>query len=192
VSYSQYDEEKYILECCPDEGSFLDIGAWDGKTFSNTLALAERGWGGILVEPSPESFIALLKLHGGNPRMTLIHAAVGFERCMVRLWNSADAVSTTQEASYEAWKAHAEFTGSFYVPMITIEDIWNQFGGADFINIDTEGTSVDLALHLFQTLARPRCLCIEHDGRLVELQQAAQGAGYKTIHTNGTNVVLSL
>lgn len=35
------------------EGFYVDIGAWDGVTFSNSFALEQKGWKGILVEPNP-------------------------------------------------------------------------------------------------------------------------------------------
>ena len=66
--YSQNDEEKIILDLLKDQpvGRLLDIGAFDGKTFSNSLALFEKGWSGVVVEPNPESLVALIKLHGKN------------------------------------------------------------------------------------------------------------------------------
>lgn len=60
VRYSQNGEQEAILKIFGEsEGRFLDIGAYDGKTFSNTLALIERGWSGVLIEPSPNAFMAL-------------------------------------------------------------------------------------------------------------------------------------
>jgi hypothetical protein len=62
LSHSQSDEEKYILEAVGDQpGRFLDIGCWDPITFSNTRALTERGWSGVMVEPSPGPFVELLR-----------------------------------------------------------------------------------------------------------------------------------
>lgn len=191
--YSQYDEEKYILEAVGEEpGRFLDIGAWDGKTFSNTLALVERGWSGVLIEPGIEGFAALLALHGGNEKLTLIHAAVGLERCMLKFWNTADAVSTTSERSYQQWKGEAQFTGCFYVAQVTLKEILDQFGGPfDFVSIDTEGTSVELFLAYPLSVAQPRAVCVEHDSRIVECMAKAQEAGYRASYLNGTNVVLT-
>lgn len=190
--FSQYEEEKYILEGVGSEpGRFLDIGAFDGKTFSNTYRLVELGWSGLLVEPSIEAFSALLALHGGNDKLTLVHAAVGLERCLVKLWNSPDAVSTTCQAHYDRWKQATHFSGCFYVPQITLADIFNQFGGPfHFINIDTEGTSADLFLSLPLAVMLPRAVCVEHDGRVVECMAHAQAAGYKASYLNETNLVL--
>jgi hypothetical protein len=47
MNYSQNDEETHIINKFKDKtsGTFLDIGAFNGRCASNTLALAERGWG---------------------------------------------------------------------------------------------------------------------------------------------------
>jgi len=40
-----------------DDGFFIEIGGWDGVTFSNSLYFERhRGWRGILIEPSPSEF----------------------------------------------------------------------------------------------------------------------------------------
>ncbi len=60
--YSQNNEEKFILEHFKNrKGKFLDIGAYDGKTFSNTFALVELGWSGLEIEASPINFVNLMK-----------------------------------------------------------------------------------------------------------------------------------
>lgn len=56
-NFSQNNEQEVILNYFgPFKGAFLDIGANDGVTFSNTRALALSGWCGALVECSPRAF----------------------------------------------------------------------------------------------------------------------------------------
>lgn len=192
--HSQHDEERYILEATAGAKGkrLLDIGAFDGKDKSNSYALIEQGWTGILVEPSPEAFISLLKLHSGNPGITLVHAAVVPEKAgMVAFWNSEDLISTTVEKHYEKWKTQAKFNGKFYVPSVTVMDIINQFGaGFDFINIDTEGSSVDLFLRTpINSDHAKHVVCVEHDNRIVECHQHAAQNGLTLLHMNGTNIL---
>jgi FkbM family methyltransferase len=58
--YSQNGQDKWIVETLlPDlhSGVFVDIGAHDGVSYSNTFYLEEKlGWTGIAVEPIPEVF----------------------------------------------------------------------------------------------------------------------------------------
>ena len=49
------DQSEYILEK-EKRGFFVDIGAYDGVTGSNTLLLEQNGWDGICVEPNKEPF----------------------------------------------------------------------------------------------------------------------------------------
>jgi len=193
MPYSQKGEEKVILEIFGDHvGRFLDIGAFDGKTFSNTLALVERGWGGVLIEPSPNAFMALSDRHRGNDKLSLIMAAVGLDQSLIQFYNSPDAISTTQDENYEKWKAHADFTGRFWVPQITVEQILNQFGGFDFISIDTEGTSTELFKRFPLAAMRPKCICVEHDHHEGEILQIATGLGYICPYYDGNNLILAM
>lgn len=59
----QCGQDKWIIESmlpARKEGVFVDIGANDGVTLSNTLVLEkDHGWTGIAVEPIPEVFARL-------------------------------------------------------------------------------------------------------------------------------------
>ena len=60
--YGQYKQDKYLdtLFKKKSNGTFVDIGAHDGVTFSNSYFFEkERNWKGICVEPIPEIFSKL-------------------------------------------------------------------------------------------------------------------------------------
>ena len=188
--YSQGDEEKYILDICPPTGKFLDIGAWDGVTFSNTRALFNQGWSGVLVEPASVPFKKLQALYSGAGNVWLVKAAVCDSPGMVELWETEDAVSTTLASHYDKWKSAAEYTGCRKVRAVTIEELVNDHGPFDFVNIDTEGTSVDVFLRLDLCHMRPTCICVEHDQRIREVMDRATQYGYAIAYQNGENMVL--
>lgn len=190
--YSQGDEERYILRAVgATPGRFLDIGAYDGKTFSNTFALVERGWSGVMVEPGLEAFLALLRNHGDNNNLVLLHATVGLEVGFSQFWNTPDAVSTTQRGWYEMWKERGgPFGPPFWVPVVTVAQVLMQFSGpVDFLNIDTEGTSADLFLHFPLATVHPRAICVEHDQRVQECTAYAAKWGYDLLHQTPQNLV---
>lgn len=195
TSYSQYGEDLHIakaVQTAPNK-RLLDLGAWHATQLSNSRALIESGWAAVLVEPSPGPFVGLVKEYGNNDKITLINAPIGADRHCALMHATDDAVSTTDEGVRQRWAAQGGYYGKFWSPYLTIADLFNQFGGGyEFINIDTEGTSVEVFRTLLTLGALPRCFCVEHDDRVVEANQLAAGKGYKQIHLNGTNVIFAL
>jgi hypothetical protein len=48
--YSQYGQDTFVYENFfknKNDGFFVDIGAYDGVSLSNTLSLEELGWSGL-------------------------------------------------------------------------------------------------------------------------------------------------
>ena len=194
MKYSQYLEEPAILAAV--EGvtfkRLLDIGAWDPVEKSNSRALIEAGWGGLLIEPSPMPLKNLAHFYAFNRGVTIIGAPLGLEPGLIELQLSDDAVSTSSREHAELWKESGGYYGRALFPAITLEQIANQFGGGfEFINIDTESTSVDVCRRIIDLDWRPRCICVEHDNRLAELCAFMTATGYKLVYSNGTNGVFS-
>ncbi len=191
MSYSQYDEERAILDACPGVGRFLDVGAYHPTVFSNTRALFEAGWSGMMFEPGPRQMLDLIAEYGNEPRITLVAAAVGIEPNESPMQVTDDATCTLS-ASFAAGHAESNYKGTITVPVLTLERIFLRWGQFDFINLDAEGVSADLFMALFQkTNGRPRCICVEHDGRLTELADTATRNGYRVTLVNGTNAVFA-
>jgi FkbM family methyltransferase len=196
-TYSQFDEQQAILgyfetHTVPSTARFLDIGAWDPKTFSNTRALYERGWSGVVIEPSPTAILSQLREYGHEERIEIVQAAVMHHAGPIAMQMTADAVSTSDMASYEKWKERGGFLGRVKVMAITWAEINLWFGGFEFVNIDAEGVSVDLFHAMVGQGAHPACVCVEFDDRLVELTEAATRHRYRILYGNGTNVVMGL
>lgn len=192
MSYSQSTEESVILEHCPATGTFLDIGAYDPRVFSNTRALYERGWSGVMVEPSPEPFLNLLREYGNDPRIRLINAAVtarvGHVRPLLKLFATADALSTTLETLRDRWGQNGGFYGSFLCADVSLEQILCLLDTAvRFVSIDTEGHSVEIFRRLVE-LAGPHCVCVEHEDRKSDILAAAPR--YRVVHETTENLIL--
>jgi FkbM family methyltransferase len=169
--YSQNNEQEAILEAVKDlpTGRFLDIGAYDGETFSNTLALAELGWRGVYVEPGATAFKKLAEFWEGKvgrDKMTLIHALVGLEsRDLVDFWDCGDLYSTTEKENRERFQHTAHFSeAKILMPQIGISELLQKFEPFDVVSIDTEGTSVALFTRMLYLCFFPRVICVEHDG----------------------------
>ena len=60
-----------------ENGTFVEIGAYDGESFSNTSGLADIGWTGHYVEPIPAFAAACAARHSANPAVTVHTLCVG-------------------------------------------------------------------------------------------------------------------
>lgn len=192
--YSQGVEQDSILSAVGHikAGRFLDIGAFNAKVFSNTRALYELGWSGVLIEPSPTPLRGLIAEYGHDERVQIIGGAVGLDRGLIHMHVTDDAISTSDQDQFLKWQKHCNFIGKFWAPSISFHEILNQFGAFDFVSVDTEGTSFAIFSALLDTGMAPRCICVEHDGREGELAALAGPRGYKLICRTGENVVFSL
>ncbi len=58
------------------QGTFVEVGAYDGERFSNTSWLADNGWQGIYVEPSAE-FARLCRIRHCLNNVQVLNVAAG-------------------------------------------------------------------------------------------------------------------
>lgn len=202
ATYSQFGEELFIQRILSDAAKkdrtiserVLDIGAWNPKVFSNSRKLIEQGWRAVLIEPSPGPLKDLMSEYGKHENVEVVAAAVVCEDLkLTQMEISDDGLSTNDVQTIDKWREQAAYLGKLWVPTLRLKDVFNQWGGAfDVVSIDTEGTSVDLAIEYIRAGPRPLCMIVEYDKRLDELIQAT--APFYTIRTlcEGTNVVLEL
>ncbi len=194
MSYSQNSEEEHVARIVGDQpGRFLDIGAYNPKAFSNTRALYERGWSGVMVEASPGPFMDLFIEYGNDERIELVCAAVTAGRGLMPFRHSEAGIGTLNESHYQKWRDTKLFDGRFWVNTVQIADLIEKFGiDFDLISIDVEGGSADLFLSaLAHNRMRPKCWCVEHDGCQERLTKAAILHGYAQYHLNGENVIFA-
>jgi FkbM family methyltransferase len=195
--FSQNDEERLVLDFFGSfRGRFLDVGAYDGKTFSNTRALALAGWGGVAVEASACAARKLEALYADRSDVLALHAALTEvdNGNHVELWETPDALSTTETAHREKWGAYTRFE-RILVPSISVPALVGKLGEPyHFVSVDTEGTSVPLAIVLLRHLEARwpgfvALACVEHDGRFDELRAAFEPLRFRELARNGENLL---
>jgi FkbM family methyltransferase len=195
MKYSQNNEQAVIAcqlaVCGMATGKLLDIGAYDPAVFSNSRALLDLGWSGVLVEPSPQPFIKLLEHYRSNPKVSLVNAAVTVESGICPFFDSSgDAISTLSPAHTARWSNVAY--SHFFVHTIALCDLLSFFGcDFNFINIDVEGGNCDLFDKLpLERLPSLRLICIEHDGHEREICERAALFHFRPVYCNGENLIL--
>lgn len=196
--YSQNNEEAIILEALnggEPAGRLLDIGAYDGKTFSNTLRLFELGWSGVCIEPSPSVFLGCMALHADNPKVELINAAITVEGGLSDFYDSGgDAVSSISEDHKVRWEAGSQVRFKKYtINTMSIAQLFTRVGyNFEFINLDVESLNLELFRALpFDLMPTLRVLCVEHDGHAQEMMQRMNALGFRLVGQNGENLIFT-
>lgn len=188
--YSQNNEEDIIINYFKDfRGKFLDIGAFDGKTLSNTYRLSELGWKGICVEPSPKAFKLLLKNYEGNKDIECLDYAVATKSGKLEFFESEDLLSTLNEKHLSKWN-NVKFD-KISVNCITPDELFDKYGyDFDMINIDVESTNIDLFNIIdFSKFKNLKLLCIEHDGHYNHMAKIMVALGFRQILLNAENII---
>lgn len=197
--YSQNNEEEVILKIFGEstKGRFLDIGAWNGETFSNTRKLWEIRWSGVCVEPSPSCCDSFLKLYKDDDRITISNVAVVPDNPGWRTFYDAggDALSTLDTQSVSKWQAqYPEMKFKPYdIFAVSVDQLFGRYGfDFDFINLDVEGTNLDIFKKLpFSKLNKLRCVVVEHDGWYLEMLEFTKEFGFTQSDLNGENLILT-
>lgn len=151
MNNSQWGEEAIVLDFFKGfTGTFLDIGAFDGITNSNTRALLELGWKGVLIEPDPEAFIKLRQNCYGHP-VHCICSAVASGNGLKKLYGSNQRASLIKSSEDSIW---VSTTDSY--------DLFDEFGNCDFLSVDAEGSDFEI-LESMLKLFTPKLICFEDD-----------------------------
>ena len=192
--YSQHGEDRALWDFFRGQsgGVCVEVGGFDGETFSNTLTFEEQGWRAIIVEPMPHF---APKIQARRPGATLFacaaEAAPGETKLVIA--HGAEALSTTTAKSdhLERIRKLGGRTEEVIVPVRTLDDMLAEAGVAkiDFITIDVEGG--ELAVLQGFDLARwqPRIVILENNDskRCGALQDAMLQRGYHWFTSTSCN-----
>ena len=149
---SQYKQDAYLdlnVFNKKEGGVFIDVGAYDGKTISNSWFFEKhRGWTGICVEPIKEQFDLLEQ----NRDCVCEHCAVGEktgEAMFLHVEGYAEMLSglvdSYCESHHQRLESELHLNGGaknlLPIQTITITDLLEKhnISHVDFISIDTEG-----------------------------------------------------
>lgn len=192
MSHSQGREEQVIRSYFGNHvGTFLDIGANDGRTFSNTHALALFGWAGVCVDASPRAFQSLQGTYKENERVHLIHAAVTTKDGTVKLDEASDTlVSSMVPGGRDRWANYGFQWQEVEVPAITFATLLERspVKTFDVISIDVEDHDIDILKQIDLSSVGCKVLCIEHGDRHASIK--AMCPGFRVLMLDGINLIL--
>lgn len=220
--FSQYDEEKAILEFFGDkaDGVLYDFGAGPGRNGSNWFRLIERGWTGVLVEAAPACVTRLMdccKKWNVTERVNVVQALIaGRERieqadgAPVKFMEASgmgdcDLVSSADPEHVARWSktSPARFRPLYMWP-VNVRAVLRAAralrGEAHFISIDVEGLAEEVLAGVVKRwalgeLPALRLVCVEHEAcekRMLAAVERAGGAKWATFHRTPENLLLEV
>jgi FkbM family methyltransferase len=161
-SFSQAGEDLKVEELIGQVRWFVDIGAHDGISVSNTLYFALLGAHGICFEPVRETFAKLRWLHILNPRVRTVKCGIS-DQSRKATMIAADFVSylpETEDLAHTKLSKIHEST-SETVALLRFEDAiegLNLPAECDLLSIDVEGhelnvlKSINFTQHIFRAV----------------------------------------
>lgn len=146
--YSQQGEDRILHEkyLNYNDGFFIELGAMNGVTYSNTLFFErELNWKGVLIEPTPSQFTQLVinrpNCHNFNYAISEIPGEVEF------LGDGAlgGMTRTMHESHRKGWGLD-NTSSPYMVKSIGISELLRHLNlkRVDFFSIDVEGGELDV------------------------------------------------
>lgn len=178
-------QDIFVLNCLgfKRSGFFVEFGATDGKTLSNTWLLEKAfDWTGILAEPAKSWHAALAQERSCSICTECVWQKTGeklaFRETTVGEFSTIDAI---RNADLHAAKRHDGIT--YQVETISLNDLLERYQAPpviDYISIDTEGSEYkilecfDFDRHTF------RVITVEHNynEQRAKIRSLLEGHGY--------------
>jgi FkbM family methyltransferase len=202
--YSQNNEEEIILRYFGDKiGTFLDIGANDGKTLSNTYQLALNGWSGSCIEPSKIAFNKMTDMYGlANENIELFNYALSDKSGTFEFYESGEhlgkgdtsLLSTLVESELQRWKGTKDRFTKTIVDAKTFREflIDSKFAKFNMISIDIEGKDYDVLTQIDLSKIGCEMLIVETNGKENDKYiNYISNFGLKLIHQNFENLIFA-
>jgi FkbM family methyltransferase len=161
--------EKYSdLGILRGSGVFVEIGAYDGETYSNTSFLADQGWRGLYVEPIPR-FCRLISIRHALNEVAVENVAIA-DATGTCTFQFMGALSTMNASSVEAYQRISWARSSTEVAKVVevktdrLDSVLARHAIPDdfqLMIVDVEGGEESIVASLLESRWRPRVLVIE-------------------------------
>lgn len=198
--YSQDGQDKFLNEVLFEskrKGYFLDIGAHDGITLSNTYFFEKNlNWEGICVEPNPKVFETLTKNRKSQNLNCCIYDRNSEVEFMVvtGAGEMLSGIIDTYNVKHikridECIKTHGGSKSIVKIPARTISGILANSNKIDYCNIDVEGSELNILKTIDFEKYNIKIFTIENNYESSEVRKFLKKKGYSIIAVVGADEV---
>ena len=204
--YGQNKEDEIIHQLITSKygndfkGSFLDLGANDGITLSNSRFFIQNGWNGILVEAGKLPYQKLMTTI--LPNTIAINCAIGTQDGFLKFYESDNLlntgdiglVSSLVSDETQRWRNAGISFIEYNVECYTWDSFRDKFHlksqNYDIISIDIEGLDYDVLIQMNLEELECKVLCIEFNGNdMQKYVDYASKYGMTLVHKNPENLI---
>lgn len=183
----------------PPLGRFVEVGASDGASVSNTVFLAEAGWEGLYVEPHPESAQMCRANHQHRPGITVAEVAISNHAGREDLFLCGDCSTLVWDQNAVDWGCKKDHKIS--VPVMTLDQLLEREEWAPYFSllvIDVENHEVQVLEGFSINRWQPLMAIVEtHEKDPVYQRQFKAGpinnyfslAGYRKVYADHINSI---
>lgn len=163
ISYAQNGEDVILWRALRhiNSGFYIDVGAWDPRLDSVTLAFYERGWRGINIEPNNEKYGMLVE---ARPTDVNLNCAVSDQPGTRRFYDVPDTGLSTLDPEIAQRHLKAGLTViERDIRVMTLAEICERHAGSvvHFLKVDVEGFEADVLASADFVHFRPWILVVE-------------------------------
>jgi FkbM family methyltransferase len=190
-----------------ENGTFVEVGAYDGYNYSNTWGLAVRGWKGFYVEPDPATFQKCVQNHKQHSNIVVSQCAVSDGTSSTIELTRGDLLTTGNAEQAAAYRSTRHFQDqitleTIKVDAVTLDQYLTSNGvpvGFEVLVVDVEGATSDVFEGFSLADWRPQMMIVElfdfhptlnttrEKDRDVRRDILAQG--YETIYKDSINTI---
>jgi FkbM family methyltransferase len=188
-SYAQHNEDVVIEGLLGQVESFVDIGANDGISFSNTRRFSRLGAEGVCFEPEKTNYRRCWLFNAFFPKVRVVCGAVGasHSRGRVHSMGYKGLLSSVTPSACDVGRSSA-------VVIIDSLNNWltrlKRKKSVDIISIDVEGSELEVLRGIDFDEFEAKAWVIETDKVSVdEVNSFLKPAGYFPVLSNGLNTI---
>lgn len=178
-------------------GSFVEVGAFDGVTYSNTWGLAKEGWEGIYIEAHPDFAKQCANNHAHNQKIKVIRSACGATVGKIDLTIFGECSTAVLSKWNRDWGMN-ENTPKVRVNMNPLDHILYYSYDIDLLVIDVEEMEIEVLKGFTLENYMPKMVIIElHEGQGTQPDQKGWQTPwvdsyfrqYKKIYSDAINTI---
>lgn len=191
-----------------EDGTFVEVGAFDCYQWSNTYGLAMMGWRGLYFEPQIDEYNKCNELHGNRDKVEVVRLALSdwSGETDLYLGGSISTISREQKDIYLSLHGWSSVTGlaDGKTERVSVSTLSKELDARewpkayDLLVVDVEGSEVSVIKEGGLEKHRPHMIIIEtHEeskeeklsGKATTIYEMLSDAGYSKMQSDTINSI---